>query len=201
MDPSKLSGKEYRDWRNGLMLEFRAKGFSYRRIGELFGMSEGGAFYALKVAYPDILRTDHAPAAEFNTPAPGPLFEAKTFDPWSDKPSKGEFWNAPPQQPDVLRSDMDFGRALRQLKLGRKIARKGWNGKGMWLSLSGLLSGRRIDHSQFWSANNADFAAEQPDSAANVLPCITMKTADGSILMGWLASQTDILAEDWEVVR
>lgn len=33
-----------------------------------------------------------------------------------------------------------------------------------------------------------------------VLPCITMKTADNAILMGWLASQTDMLAEDWAIV-
>lgn len=32
------------------------------------------------------------------------------------------------------------------------------------------------------------------------MPYITMKTADGSILMGWLASQTDMLSEDWMVV-
>ncbi len=94
----------------------------------------------------------------------------------------------------------DFGSALRALKSGLKIARAGWNGKGMWLSLSGPLDGRRIHHSAFWSTNNADYAQEQPLGHANVLPCITMKTADGSILMGWLASQTDMLAEDWEIV-
>ena len=66
-----------------------------------------------------------------------------------------------------------FDTAIRLLKEGHRVARAGWNGKGMWIALS-------------------------PGNPA--LPCITMKTATGEILMGWLASQTDMLAEDWEVV-
>lgn len=97
-------------------------------------------------------------------------------------------------------SGLDFGDALRALKAGMRIARAGWNGKDMWLSLSGALEGRRIPAESFWSKNNAEYAARTMDGSANVLPCITMKTADGSILMGWLASQTDMLAEDWVVL-
>lgn len=97
-------------------------------------------------------------------------------------------------------TDMNFGQALALLKEGYKVAREGWNGKGMWLSLSGPLVGRVVAANSFWSQNNADYAAQSPDGVAKVLPCITMKTADGSILMGWLASQTDMLAEDWCVV-
>lgn len=95
---------------------------------------------------------------------------------------------------------LTFGDALHMLKLGNKVARAGWNGKGMWIALSGPLEGRTISHDKFWSKHNARFAYDQPNSEANVLPCITMKTADGSILMGWLASQTDMLAEDWVVL-
>lgn len=97
-------------------------------------------------------------------------------------------------------SGLTFGLALEALKIGAKVARAGWNGKGMWLSLSGPMEGRSISHDKFWSGNNADFAYNQPLSKANVLPCITMKTADNSILMGWLASQTDMLATDWSIV-
>ena len=46
----------------------------------------------------------------------------------------------------------------------------------------------------------AEYARKNGGSAV-VLPCITMKTATGEILMGWLASQTDMLAEDWSVVQ
>lgn len=95
---------------------------------------------------------------------------------------------------------LTFGQAIEQLKAGAKVQRDGWNGKGMWLSLSGPLEGRAIEDTAFWSENNATYAAEQVDGCAWVLPCITMKTATGEILMGWLASQTDMLAEDWCVV-
>lgn len=96
---------------------------------------------------------------------------------------------------------MSFGLALEALKRGNKIARKGWNGKGMWLSLSGDVNVTRyVDQDKFWSQNNSDFAVQQGGSA-RVLPCITMKTADDAILMGWLASQTDMLSDDWEIVK
>lgn len=97
-------------------------------------------------------------------------------------------------------SGMPFGLAVEALKKGAKVARSGWNGKGMWLALSGPIEGRTISHELFWSKHNAQFAYDQPNSEATVLPCITMKTATGEILMGWLASQTDILAEDWQFV-
>jgi hypothetical protein len=96
---------------------------------------------------------------------------------------------------------MTFGLAIEALKLGRKVARAGWNGKDMWLSLSGNHSGvREIEANKFWSDNNALYAVEQENGKAKVLPCITMKTATGEILMGWLASQSDMLAEDWAIV-
>lgn len=95
---------------------------------------------------------------------------------------------------------MTFGLAIEALKLGMRVARHGWNGKNMWLSLSGKIQGRKVSHEQFWSENNGDFARLQPDGMAFVLPCITLKTADDKILMGWLASQTDMLADDYYIV-
>lgn len=96
-------------------------------------------------------------------------------------------------------SAMTFGEALDALKLGQRVCRAGWNGKGMWLALSGVIGGRRVDADKFWSPHNEAFARENGGSAT-VLPCITMKTATSEILMGWLASQTDMLADDWMVV-
>jgi hypothetical protein len=100
---------------------------------------------------------------------------------------------------EVNEGKMTFGLALEALKKGLKVARIGWNGKGMWLSLSGRRS-HKVHAEDFWSENNADYAHEQLDHYATVLPCITMKTATGEILMGWLASQTDMLSEDWVIV-
>ena len=100
-------------------------------------------------------------------------------------------------------SGMTFGMAIEALKKGLKVSRSGWNGKGMWLSLSGPLEGRVIGADQFWSENNREWARQF--GGALVLPTITMKTINSSgreaILMGWLASQTDMLSEDWEVVK
>ena len=95
-------------------------------------------------------------------------------------------------------SGLTFGLAIEALKLGQKVARAGWNGKDMWLSLS-CNGARRVPYQAFWSPHNAEHAKQQ-DGYATVLPSITMKTATGEILMGWLASQTDMLAEDWSIV-
>jgi hypothetical protein len=95
-------------------------------------------------------------------------------------------------------SGLSFGLALEALKKGDRVARAGWNGKGMWLSLSCDRT-RRNPYQSFWSPHNARYAKEQ-GGYATVLPCITMKTATGEILMGWLASQTDMLADDWCIV-
>lgn len=92
---------------------------------------------------------------------------------------------------------LTFGMALDAMKLGLKVARGGWNGKGMWITISG--GAQAFPASKFWNEHNRAFA-ESLGGAANVLPCITMKTATDEIQMGWLASQTDMLAEDWVIV-
>lgn len=88
---------------------------------------------------------------------------------------------------------MDIGSAVRVLKEGGRVGRFGWNGKNMWLSLT---PGNMISHEKFWSPHNRQFAYDQPNSEAEVLPYVTMKTADDKIVP-WLCSQTDLLAEDW----
>lgn len=93
---------------------------------------------------------------------------------------------------------LSFSLALEALKTGKRVARKGWNGKDMWLSLSCNHS-RQVPATQLWSPHNAAFAVSQ-GGTATVLPSITMKTASGEILMGWLASQTDMLSDDWVVL-
>lgn len=72
-------------------------------------------------------------------------------------------------------STLNFGEALQLLQQGKKVTRTGWNGKGMWLAL------------------------QRPDAHSKMtLPYIYMKTAQGD-LVPWLASQTDLLADDWMV--
>lgn len=91
---------------------------------------------------------------------------------------------------------MNIGGAVEALKAGKRVRRTGWNGRGMWLSLT---PGNKINHTHFWSPHNAAFAAVQDDGCALVLPYVTMKTADDAIVP-WLCSQTDLLADDWEIV-
>lgn len=111
---------------------------------------------------------------------------------WSPK---AQFEHA--YQPD---GKMSFGHALQAIEEGRKVARAGWNGKGMWIALSGTVASIRLVHAEgFWSDHARAHAIEQ-GGMAGVLPSMIMKTATGEILMGWLASQTDMFAKDWEIV-
>ena len=90
---------------------------------------------------------------------------------------------------------VDFGDAVAALKEGLRVARAGWNGKGMFLS---LVKGRDTDYhvnsEVFGTGNDGNSQDQLP-----VLDAIYMKTADNK-LVPWLASQTDVLAEDWQIV-
>ena len=87
---------------------------------------------------------------------------------------------------------MTFGLAVEAMKQGCKVARSGWNGKGMFLFL--------VPGSTF-KVNRAPLLGIYPEGTEiNYCPHIDMKTADEKVVP-WLASQTDVLAEDWEVVQ
>ncbi len=90
-----------------------------------------------------------------------------------------------------------FGQALASIKDGHRVARAGWNGKDMWIAYS--PGSAALPAEGFWSPANKAFA-EANGGSAEVLPCITFKTADNKILMGWLASQTDMLSNDWTIL-
>lgn len=92
---------------------------------------------------------------------------------------------------------LSFGDALVYMKAGYKVARKGWNGKGMWIAIGHGSHGLEAD--KFWNPH-ARQHAEAQGGLAQVDDYILMKTATGSICMGWLASQADMLSEDWEVL-
>ncbi|MEI5996814.1 DUF2829 domain-containing protein [Paraburkholderia bengalensis] len=120
---------------------------------------------------------------------------ADGYTSWSPKETFEEAYRAI----EGANQALSFGDALVMLKAGKKVARSGWNGKGMWLALS-CNGTREVPAASFWAPPNREYA-EANGGAATVLPSITMKTATGEILMGWLASQTDMLAEDWTVVE
>lgn len=91
---------------------------------------------------------------------------------------------------------MDFGDAIRALKAGKKVARSGWNGKDMYLW---LLPAAMVKAEWCREAHLKE-VAEANGGEIEALGSIRMMTADRKVLTGWLASQTDVLAEDWVVV-
>ncbi len=99
-----------------------------------------------------------------------------------------------------MNNKMDFGDAIRAMKAGKKVARTGWNGKGMWLCIPLCDGPREIPAKGIWGKPNAEYA-ELNGGTVKVMPYITMKAADGTIVMGWLASQTDMLSDDWCIVE
>lgn len=88
----------------------------------------------------------------------------------------------------------DFGMALEALKRGKAVSRKGWNGKGMFLTLQ---NGSEVEGNNM---RNEPAKKYYGDCKAKICPHIDMKAADGSYVVGWLASQTDMLAEDWDII-
>lgn len=96
---------------------------------------------------------------------------------------------------------MDFSKALIELKAGHKLARKGWNGKGMFIVMMGALylppfntqgTERKVND------RTAKWVGE--DKPLDSQPYIAMFTAQGKWQPGWICSQADLFAEDWEVV-
>lgn len=95
-------------------------------------------------------------------------------------------------------SNMSFGDAIAALKQGQRVSRAGWNGKGMWLVLvPGTPAAQLRQGTPYHSALGLD--------QCEILPHIDMWTinAEGrrAMLPGWLASQSDMLADDWSIVE
>lgn len=94
-------------------------------------------------------------------------------------------------------SSMTFGDAIVALKQGARVARSGWNGKGMWLVLvPGTKDAQLREGTPYREALGQE--------SCEILPHIDMWTinAEGrrAMLPGWVASQTDMLSEDWMIV-
>ncbi|MGJ0393032.1 MAG: DUF2829 domain-containing protein [Methylocystis sp.] len=86
---------------------------------------------------------------------------------------------------------MDFSKALEAIKAGHRVARSGWNGKGMFLFL--------VPGSVFKVNREPLLSILGEGVEVQYHAHIDMKTAQGTIVP-WLASQTDVLADDWEII-
>jgi hypothetical protein len=138
-----------------------------------------------------------APSAEDDLPLTlaSPTLQYATLDEAAAEDRDFKIWGPPPE--DLFA----FDTAIVALKRGHRVARAGWNGKDMWICLG---EGSKItDPAQFWNKHTRRWAERRSDvtTAHYVLPYFIMKTADDKILMGWLASQSDLLAADWYILQ
>ena len=101
-----------------------------------------------------------------------------------------------------------FGQALELLKRGHLVARKGWNGKGMFIFMrpeDNLPTNMIVNQVKSlpesfkrWVANNH---GDSETDRIKFTAYLCMKAADDTVVNGWLASQTDMLANDWVIVE
>lgn len=103
-------------------------------------------------------------------------------------------WSPKKQFEDAYRktNGMNFGLAIEAMRKKQKVARQGWSGKGMFLFL--------VPGSTFNVSRPPLLGIYPEGTEINYCPHVDMKTADGKIVP-WLASQTDLLAEDWVIVE
>ena len=92
----------------------------------------------------------------------------------------------------------DIGWAVRQAKQGKRVTRAGWNAPGQWVTFS--PGAENVPADRFWAPANRTYA-EENGGYATVFSAMTLKNAQGVIVMGWVPSVTDLLMQDWEVVE
>ena len=113
-----------------------------------------------------------------------------------------------------MKTQLTYGQALEAVKEGQLISREGWNGKGMFVFMrpADQLSVDTIVHKvksvpdalKGHLARLTDPALPNRidgDSMIQFTAYLCMKAADGSIVNGWLASQTDMLSSDWCILE
>lgn len=91
-------------------------------------------------------------------------------------------------------TSLSFGHAIVALKVGHKVSRAGWNGKGMWLVLVAGTKDAKLNE-------GTPYQIALQSNIVTINPHIDMLTATGEMQPGWLASQTDMLANDWGIVE
>ena len=111
----------------------------------------------------------------------------------------GNDWEVVGEETAAVPADTySFGDAINFLKAGKKVARKGWNGKGMFLV---LCPGSEVPADHMRVKPVKKFYQQEGRTSVIIAPHIDLKAADGTYVTGWLASQTDMLADDWFTVE
>lgn len=101
-----------------------------------------------------------------------------------------------------MNRNLNFGQAVEALKLGKRVARQGWNGKGMFVFQrpGDVLSKNFLPNVKSLPDAVKKYLIDQ-DRDIEFTPYFCMYSATGDIVNGWLASQTDMQAEDWCVLE
>ena len=92
--------------------------------------------------------------------------------------------------------NMDIGQAMQALEEGRYVTRKGWNGRGMFLWWKPPATVR----SEWCHDPVLKHLCDVRGGTVDATGTVCMYTAQGTVVSGWLASQTDLSADDFEVV-
>lgn len=90
---------------------------------------------------------------------------------------------------------MNFGEAIQAMKDGKLITRKGWNGKNMYLWYMPPATIK----AEWCKEPHLKALAEENGGQIECMGSVRMKTADNKVVTGWVASQADMFAEDWEI--
>jgi hypothetical protein len=104
---------------------------------------------------------------------------------------------------NIAKKNIDFGLALCAAKRGQRVAREGWNGKGMFIFMrpGDTLLNDFLPKVKSLPESVKDFLVARAGYDGVVFtPYLCMYAADGSIVNGWLASQSDMLASDWTIL-
>jgi len=105
-------------------------------------------------------------------------------------------------QPEVFLEHLDFSEALRYVKGGFRASRAGWNGKGMFIYLNrGSYDNQEPVFPSKIEGIDGHLFDQGDTGTVTRLPNINMQTATGATVTGWLASQTDMIAEDWTILE
>jgi hypothetical protein len=108
---------------------------------------------------------------------------------------------------------INFGAAIEAIKAGKRVARSGWNGKGMFVylnkgsvdyrSVEDAVTGEDLPKAALGNIGGVSLSLFEKGDKGTVarFPNVNMRAAGGETVTGWLASQTDMLAEDWQVLE
>ena len=83
---------------------------------------------------------------------------------------------------------MDFGKAIEAVKAGKRVSRAGWNGKGQYIELATCVS--------YKNAAGEIINVNHQALGSNAIAFV----GTSGVQLGWLASQADMLAEDWQIL-